>query len=53
MTMWFCQRDNRTGIVKRRSLDLPAMTICAGGIGDSLAGGYWIEDGRPITRATT
>lgn len=53
MTLWFCQRDNRTGIVKRRNLDvLPSFTIAAGGVGDSLASGYWLElDDPPLTGA--
>jgi hypothetical protein len=45
VTLWFCQVDGRTGVVKRINLDRsPAPTVCAGGLGDSLAGGYWIED---------
>ena len=43
--MRFCQRDRRTGRIKRRRLDMePSPTICANGMGDSLAGGYWLED---------
>lgn len=46
MTVWFCQRDNRTGMIKRRNLDrLPSFTICAQGTGDSFASDYWIEGG--------
>jgi site-specific DNA-cytosine methylase len=45
MTAWFCQRDGRTGAIKRRSLDLhPSFTICAQGTGDAFAGEYWIEE---------
>lgn len=46
---WFCQRDGRTSAVRRRSLDLPSPTICVGGMGDALAGGYWLEiDDMPM-----
>lgn len=45
MTLWFCQRDNRTGVVKRRNISrLPSHTICAQGTGDSFASDYWIEN---------
>ena len=45
MSLWFCQRDGRTGKIKKRNLDiLPSYTVAAGGIGDAFAGGYWIED---------
>ncbi len=49
MTLFFCQRDGRTGQIKRRDLDRnPMFTIRAGGIGDSFANGYWLEeDGMP------
>src|SRR4030095_8010470 len=44
MALWFCQTDSRTGKLKRRSLSTkPSFTVAAGGIGDSLAGEYWIE----------
>jgi DNA (cytosine-5)-methyltransferase 1 len=47
MTLWFCQRDHRTGIIKRRNLDEePSFAVWATvpGMGDSLAGRYWLED---------
>lgn len=49
MTLWFCQKDRRTGKIKRRNLDMrPMFTICAGGVGDAFAGSYWLEeDGQP------
>lgn len=49
--LWFCQRDGRTGRIKRRSLDaLPSYTIAAGGCGDALPGEYWIEDHRTMAK---
>lgn len=47
MTLWFCQRDGRTGLIKRRDLDHnPMYTICATGTGDAFAGEYWLEIDR-------
>jgi DNA (cytosine-5)-methyltransferase 1 len=52
MPLFFCQRDNRTGQIKRRDLDAtPMFTICAQGTGDSFASDYWLEykDGRRVS----
>ena len=44
MTLYFCQRDGRTGEIKRRNLDQnPMFSIRAGNAGDARGGGYWLE----------
>jgi DNA (cytosine-5)-methyltransferase 1 len=53
MTVWFCQRDNRTGAIKRRNLfGEPSFTICAQGTGDSFASDYWLEDDGKMAPTT-
>lgn len=52
MPLYFCQRDGRTGNVKRRNLDTtPMFTIAASGTGDIFASDYWLEfkDGSRLT----
>lgn len=53
VTLLFCQRDGRSGLVKRRSLDRePSFTGCANGMGDSMAGEYWLEQKGSSVRTT-
>ena len=35
---WIVQEDRRTGLLKARSTRLPCFSVCAQGMGDSLAG---------------